>query len=274
VTTATGAVPSLTSSLTLVDEVIPWCSFRLGVPRDDGWIRCDQALSDSDFFPTWQRRLASRMRQDYGEVPQTTPAGYVMGWYAGLFGYLGGALFQTARRVASLAPHNLAFRLDPVLCRPSDVALLDAQFCCLPDDPAAGTAKTVVVPDAQALAAALRAEVAAHGASFVRAYRPSVRFGRRMLWAAVTDALDRGVWQPAAQRGDPGLGAADAALVLPSRLPPFTSASTVHRLRAGDGQLHWTRVRQSCCFYYKLPGVEHPCLTCPRLSPAQRAELL
>jgi len=274
----TAAAPALAPSLAALDAAVSWCSFRLGMPprgvaacparpgarpagETGGWIRCSDALAVPAFFPRWQEELRARMAQAYATVPPVTPAGYVMGWYAGMFGYLGGTLFHLHRRVPSLAPEHLAFRLDPVQRRPVEVALLDDAFGCLPADPAAGAAAATVLPDDSALAAALRAEVAAHGERFVAAYRASSRFGPHTLWGAVTDALDRGVWHAAHQRGDDAAGASDAALVLPRRLPPFTSGSTI---RAEGGR--WTRTRQSCCFYYKLPGVQSPCSTCPRLA--------
>jgi len=281
--------PALASSLATVDAVVPRCSFRLGLPPgealadppcagaswlrcsdvlDDGasWLSCSDVLDDGAFFVRWQAALARRMTLQHGVVPPVTPAGYVMGWYCGLFGQLGGMLFHAARRVPSLAPENLAFRLDPVHCRPAEVALLDGGFRCLPSDPAAGVAGATVLPDEPSLAAALRAEVARHGERFVATYRGASRFGRRTLWGAVTDALDRGVWHIAHRRGDDATGAADAAAVLPCRLAPYTSGSTIRAVRDGSGLVRWTRTRQSCCFYYKLPGVAGPCSTCPRLS--------
>jgi FhuF 2Fe-2S C-terminal domain len=275
----------LGSSLAEVAGLISWCSYRLGpLPEEladpsaalsGGWLRCSDALDDGGFFAAWQRSLADRMAQGYGVVPPVTPAGYVMGWYCGMFGFLGGMLFHRARRVPSLAPENLAFRVDPVSCRPAEVAVLDGAFGCLPSDPAGDVPGTTVLPDDGALAAMLRAEVAAHGERFVAAYRGAARFGSHTLWGAVTDALDRGVWHLAHLRGEDAAGAADAALVLPApALAPFTSGSTIRGLRGPSGRLHWTRTRQSCCFHYKLPGVQGPCATCPRLTVDQRLRRL
>jgi FhuF 2Fe-2S C-terminal domain len=278
VTVTVTAPPSpLGPSIAALDAAVSWCSFRLGIPPDeatgdaavgwaearvrDGWVRCSDALDDPDFFPRWRAALGARLGREHGcaRVPEQTAAGYVMGWYAGLFGYLGGTLFHLCRRVPSLAPENLAFRLHPRLCRPAEVALLGGAFACLPSDPAGAHPDAGVVTDVTALAGRLRAEVAAHGERFVPAFRRGSQLGRRMVWAAVTDALDRGVWHA----GRDAAGAADAALVLPSRLAPFTSGSTIHQVHS-QGHTLWTRHRQSCCFHYKLPGAD-PCSTCPRL---------
>lgn len=284
-TAATDAAPALASSIATVDRLIGWCSFRLGpagvspVPAHRAlaagdWVRCADALADPEFFPTWHRLLAARMAGECGRVPAVTPPGYVKSWYARLFGFLGGTLFHLTRRVPVLSPENIAFQAHPEWRKPIAVALLDGRFVCLPDDPASGAAEATVVPAERALAAVLRSRVAAHGTRFVAAFQPSARFGRHSLWGAVTDALDTGMWYAGKERGQPAAGAADAALVLPARIPPFTAGSTVRRLPGVDGGQHWTRERQSCCFHHKLPGVERPCVTCPRLSDEQRSQIL
>ncbi|HEY0639983.1 MAG TPA: (2Fe-2S)-binding protein [Pseudonocardiaceae bacterium] len=282
------ASPALAPSVETVNAAVPWCSFRLGLPlpsrmvRPDDraalagevWVSCGEVLAVPSFFTRWQAALSTRMADTYSSVPQVTPAGYVMSWYAGMFGYLGGMLFHQARRVPALAPETLAFTVGPEFHRPVAVALRSPAFTCLPSDPGAGSPHATVVPDEDALAAVLRAEVAAHGARFVAAYRQASRFGPHTLWGAVTDALDRGLWHLAHRGGDDPAGAASAALVLPRRLAPFTSGSTIRRVRGPSGAEHWTRTRQSCCFYYKLPEAEGPCVTCPRLTEALRAQLL
>lgn len=268
------AAPPLAMSLDEVRRTIPWCTFRLATAVTGPWVRCSEALADPSFFPNWQRDLGAKMAQGRAEVPPVTPAGYIMGWYTGIFGYLGGTLFHLARRVPSLAPESLALRMDPQRCRPVEVAMLDHSFSCLPGDPAAGSAEATVLPGLAPLAQRLRQEAAAHGTRFVQSYRRSSRFGIHTLWGAVTDALDRGLWHAAHVHGRDAAGAADARLVLPGQAAPFTSASTIRTVFGRDGRPHWTRTRQSCCFHYKLPDVGAACVTCPRLSEEQRCRLL
>ena len=74
--------------------------------------------------------------------------------------------------------------------------------------------------------------------------------------------------------GSPQAGAADARLVLVDGAKPLTSASRIRQVTDDHGRTHWTRRRGSCCFFYALPGVEHPCASCPRLSDAERARIL
>jgi ferric iron reductase protein FhuF len=153
------------------------------------------------------------------------------------------------------------------------MAALGDAFHCLPSDPGSGRREATVVADERALAATLRAHYIAHAAQFVRAYAPISGLGRRMLWAAATDALDNSLWWAGRQGGTAeaeGSAVADAALVLESRFEPLTSASTLRISQAGDRG--WTRRRESCCFSYLLFGEyllsgEPECEGCPRTSP-------
>ncbi|WP_367133133.1 (2Fe-2S)-binding protein [Saccharothrix sp. HUAS TT1] len=234
---------------------------RFGLPADRGdWVPCADFMGQPERFDAWRKALAEWLREQYGEAPDRTTAGYVMSWYLNVVGVLGGLLFHAARRVPSLRPADLAVKL-PAEGRPHviGVALLNDDFACLPDDPEADHPTASVVADETALAALLRARFAAHSAQFVGAFGPTVRLGRRMLWAAATDALDSAAWTAGQLCGDETAGVLDAALLLPAKLDPFTSGST---LRATD--TGWTRRRESCCFHYVLPNAE-ACATCPRV---------
>jgi hypothetical protein len=234
---------------------------RFGLPVDHGdWVVCSEYVGEPERFDVWRKQLAEWLREQYGEAPDRTTAGYVMTWYLNAVGVLGGLLFHRARRVPSLRPSDVAIRLAPE-GRPHVVglALLSDEFACLPDDPAAGHPGATVVADEAALAALLRARFAAHSAQFVGSFGSTVRLGRRMLWAAATDALDSAAWTAGQLCGDETAGVLDAALLLPAKLDPFTSASTLKATETG-----WSRRRESCCFHYVLPDAA-ACSTCPRV---------
>ncbi len=252
-----------------------WMALRFGTPPEEGetWVGCARALTDPEFFPSWQSRLGDWLRERFGESPHRTTSGYLMSWYLHAPGFLAGMLFHTARRVPHLRPRDLAFRLADSRPHVDGVALLSEGFACLPDDPAAGTARATVVADERALAALLRARFVDHAARFVAAFAPYTRLGRRTLWAAATDVLDTALWNAGRLGGDEGAGVGDASLVLaPSDTDPLTSGSTLYAVTGEDNSQHWTRRRQSCCFHYALPGVERACVTCPRVSDSERAE--
>ncbi|MTD57922.1 (2Fe-2S)-binding protein [Amycolatopsis pithecellobii] len=234
--------------------------FRADLPTGEDWLRCADLLADPARFAQWRERLAGWLREQFGEAPARTTAGYVMSWYLHVPAYAAALLWHHERRVPLLRPDELAFRLGDGRPHPAGIAVLGSDFHCLPDDPAAGRPEATVVAGERALAAALRSRYVAHAARFVRAYSAVSGLGRRMLWAAATDALENSLWWAGRQGGDEGAGVADAALVLDARYAPLTSASAL-RL---DGDQGWTRPRDSCCFSYLLPD-EAECAECPRI---------
>ena len=238
---------------------------RADVP--DGWLRCSDLLNEPARFDEWRSRLACWLRQQHGSAPTQTAASYVMSWYLYVPAYVGALLLHHERRVPSLKPEQLAFGLGPDRPHPEGMAVLSDTFYCLPTDPGSARPEATVVRDERALAAVLRAQFVGHAARFVRAYAPGTRLGRRMLWAAATDALDGALWRVGRQGGTAeaeGAGVADAALVLDVQYRPLTSASTLRMAINDDGRRVWERRRESCCFSYLLPG-EAECESCPRV---------
>ena len=229
-----------------------------------GWVGCAELLDAPAGFAKWHERLSGRLTATYGVAPPRTTASYVLTWYLHVPAYVGAMLLHHERRVPSLKPSELAFRLAEDQPYPDGMAVLGDEFHCLPTDPGSGRPDATVVRDERALAAVLRARDLAHAARFIQVYEPLTRLGRRTVWAAATDALDNSLWWAGRLGGTPeaeGAGVADAALVLDARYSPLTSAST---LRFAEGS--WTRRRESCCFSYLLPE-EPECDGCPRTCP-------
>lgn len=257
-------VAGLAASVARVASRQSRVEFRADLPRDGGWQRCSDLLAEPARFVAWRERLAGWLRAQFGEAPARTTAGYVMSWYLHVPAYTAALLWHHERRVPPLRPGELAFRLGDDRPHPAGLAVLGGDFHCLPADPAAGRPEATVVADERALAAVLRARYIAHAEKFVHAYAPAAKLGRRMLWAAATDALDNSLWWAGRQCGDEGAGVAGAALVLDARHAPLTAASAL-RL---DEERTWGRRRESCCFSYLLPG-EAECAECPRVRRAQ-----
>lgn len=270
-TTAPYSMHPLARSVAAVDRAVDWMSFRLADPQGTGWTGCAQALTDPHFFDRWREVVRRWLAEQHPDVPERSTAGYVLQWYLGVPTYLGAMLFHSARRVPELAPRQLAFQSGPGWVEA--VALRPGRFWCLPGDPAAAHPDAAVVHDETALGAVLRREVVSHAAQFLRSYGPTVRFGRRTLWAAVTDGLDTALLLAGRSFGSAEAGAADARLVLAERYEPLTAASTICLVTDDRGREHWTRRRGSCCFSYALSGME-PCATCPRTDDAERARIL
>ena len=222
-TSAQYCMHPLAGSVAAVDRAVDWMSFRLEDVPGAGWNPCEQALSDPEFFSRWRASVAGFLGERHTDVPERTTAGYVLQWYLGVPAYLGALLFHSARRVPSLQPRQLAFRFDRGWVQ--EVALRPGPFWCLPADPAAKHPDAMVAPDEAALGALLRREVVSHAARFLRVYGPLVRFGRRTLWAAVTDVLDTALLLAGRSFGSAQAGAADARLVLPEIFFKVTASS-------------------------------------------------
>lgn len=253
---------ALADSLRGVSPVTTWAEIRYGLPEHppEEWVNCGRLLAEPTRFDIWRKALAEWLELNYGDAPERTTAGYVMGWYLTVPAFMAGLLFHSARRVPSLRAEDLAFKLGPDRPHPVGIALLAGDFACLPGDQGADRPEATVVADENALAALMRARFAAHAAQFVSSFGQTTRLGRRTLWAAATDALDNAAWMAGKALDDEEGGVLDAALLLPAKLEPFTSAST---MRLGEDG--WTRKRQSCCFHYAVGGGQPVCSTCPRV---------
>lgn len=265
--------PALVASIKRVNHLLFGVKhLRFGSPAASGatrgWHRCDELLSDPRGFAAWHAELKGWLTDQYDQAPDRTAAGYIRAWYLQVPGFLAAVLFHHERRVPSLRPQDLSLEIaSDGRPHPVTIALNAEGFACLPDDPAAGTPEATVVESEHALAALLRARFAGHAARFAAVYRPPVRFGPHTIWGAATDALDISLWNAGRFGGDEGAGVADAALVLPTPIAPFTSGSTLHTRCDADGHPAWTRRKEACCFHYLIDGDKGPCGTCPRVLP-------
>ncbi|MEU9691419.1 iron-sulfur protein [Amycolatopsis japonica] len=238
-------------------------------PGEPGWVRCGDLLGEPARLVRWRERLTGWLAETYPEaasIPERTPASWILSWYLHVPALAGAMLLHHERRVPSLAPSALAFRIGADRPHPDSVAVLGDGFHCLPTDPGSAHPRAVVVPDERALATVLRGRYVAHASRFIDVYGPLTRLGRRQLWAAATDALDNALWSAGRLGGTPeaeGAGVADAALVLEARFPPLTSASKLTLTSGADGRREWTRNREGCCYNYLLPA-ESECGGCPR----------
>ena len=261
----------LASTAAAVDARHSWLMVRLGWPEEPaGWTRCGEV--DAGFVAAWEAEIAPYVQRTYARTHPVTVSGFLLDWYAGIPGIVGGACFRQARRVPRLSRSALAFHRHPEAHYPDGVALLDERFWCLPDDPEAGHPAATVLPDPAALAGVLRAQVRAHADDFLRGYRGGARLPRRHRLAAFFDGLDTGVWHG----GDPSVAAAaevlaSTAAVLPGGTAEFPEASTVHVLTDARGTAHLSRRRLGCCFYYKVTADGRACATCPRVDDTARA---
>lgn len=254
-------------------EARDWCTVAFATDPPAGSTRCSDV--DADFIRAWEAAAAADQEDHYGRTHPMAATGYVLGWYADIAASAGALCFLTDRRVPQLTASAIAFKRFEGRSYPDSVALLDPRFWCLPTDPAANHPDATVVPDEEALAAILRAEVRRHADEFLRHYSPGSRLPRRNLLGAFFDGLDSGFWLfesplPITEKEF----VACARVALPGAAAEFPEPSSYCTVTDIRGREHLTRRRVSCCYYYKLSDNAEACTTCPRTTDEERLRLL
>jgi hypothetical protein len=241
-------------------------TLRFGVPAGQtGWHGCARLLAEPARFDQWREDLAGWLTDQYGEAPEADHR----------------RLRHVLVHVRAGLPRGPAVppRAPGALAAPGRPGVSAGGAATAPGGDR-GTQSGLRLPAERpgrrhrarhggagraCACRVLRGRYVAHAARFVAAFEPTVRFGRRTLWAAATDALDSSLWFAGRYGGDEGAGVLDASLVLPEPMAPFTSASTVRPVFDGHPHPRWTRRRESCCFHYLLQNGQGLCETCPRL---------
>jgi len=248
----------LADALRAVDAGVSWTHVRVGVDDRPDWVRCADLVREPERLRGWQQRTADAYGGGADDVdPTLTAAGLVLDAYLAAVVLPAVGAFHLRRVVPDLHPAAVALRLGPPGSPVAATAVLDAE----PVEGDPGPAE-------------LRERLRAHAAAFLAAYAPLTRFGRRTCWAAVTDAVDTAFLTAGWVSGEPGRAADESAAVLGSESAdawaPGAGGSTLHQLTDRRGRRHWTRRRHGCCFLYRMPAAA-ACLTCPRVSDAERA---
>ncbi|MBA2738055.1 MAG: (2Fe-2S)-binding protein [Nocardioidaceae bacterium] len=257
---------AIAEGLARLDAGVSWTTLTTGWDDGGGWVGCSDLLDDPRRLLAWHRAVAgAHHRQD--DAGLLTGQGLVLDWYLAAVTVPAVGLFHLDRRVPELAPGRLALRLDVPGSPPAATALEPGEFGCLPRDPAASEVGARVVDDLEALVTVLRTQLNDHAAHLMDAYAQTTRIGRHGLWAAVTDAVDVAFLVAGWVGGDMARAAADAAHTLGAA--PLVGESTLHQIEDERGRSHWTRRRYSCCYLYRAPG-QTACVTCPRVSAAER----
>ncbi|MCP9943781.1 (2Fe-2S)-binding protein [Streptomyces somaliensis] len=239
------------------------------VPHGDGWVRADELAAGGpalDAFLSWDEAQALR---DYG-VPARPDVAASLGLhrYAWPACLLVTVPWFLHRRVPRIPVADVAFRRTS-----GRMAVRVREFACLPDDPAAALPGARVVPDAEALRAAVRAAVAEHIGPVLRGFGPRMRRRDRALWGMATDEVVEGLWYVAGLLGEEPRAVAELELLLPGTAKPYVGPARFRELSAPDGRSLPTRDRTSCCLFYTLRP-EDTCVTCPRTRDADRVRRL
>jgi hypothetical protein len=235
----------------------------LGVPDEPGWVTVADLATDRVLLAG----IVGRIGRGYGTDDRA---------FAGttllrdcLWRVLAAAVaaLLSERRLPDLHARNVGLRFgeDGLV---ADLAFARRRFFALPDDPEAGHPDAVVVPSDGALLAEIRAALSE---TYLPALIPAlrglrVRRGTRVLQCAAADVcaeafmfVGRGLGREAE-----GCALAERLLAGPS---PLSSPTNYYVLRYPGGS-EMTRVRNTCCLYYKVGS--GTCFTCPRTSNEER----
>ncbi|OSP39426.1 iron-sulfur protein, partial [Streptomyces sp. 13-12-16] len=137
-------------------------------------------------------------------------------------------------------------------------------FACLPGDPAAALSGARVVPDEEALRAAVREAVAQHLEPVLTGFGPRMRRRGRALWGMATDEIVESLRYVSQLLGEEERGLRELELLLPGTTKPYVGAAAFRRPTGPDGEpAPVTRDRVSCCMFYTLRPADI-CATCPR----------
>ncbi|MEV6654261.1 (2Fe-2S)-binding protein [Streptomyces sp. NPDC051219] len=271
---ARAAVPTGVSpvgdSYARLAEVFPGLQIRepaegAAAPRGAGWVGADELAAGGpalDAFLAWDN---AQVLKDYGQ--QARPdviASFGFHRYAWPACLLITVPWFLHRRVPRVPVGNVSFHRT--LGRMS--AKVEG-FACLPGDPAALLPGARIVPDEEALRAAVRKAVAEHLGPVLEGFGPRMRRGRRALWGMATDEIVEGLWYIAHLLGEEQRAMAELELLLPGTTAPYVGSTGFRTLTGPNGEVLPTRDRASCCLFYTLRP-EDTCVTCPRTCDADR----
>jgi len=267
-------VSAFSAAYTRLTEVFP--SLRITVtgrgerlPSGEGWVRAAGLAEGGaalDAFLAWDE---AQVQRDYGQ--QARPdviASFGLHRYAWPACLLVTIPWFLHRRVPRVPVEAVAYQRAA-----GRMAVRIEEFSCLPGDPAADLPGARVVPDGEALRAAVREATAEHLGPVLDGFRPRMRRGPRALWGMATDEITEGLWYVGHLLGEERRAMAEAELLLPGSVAPYVQGAGFRELSGPDGEKLPTRDRASCCMFYTLRP-EDTCVTCPRTCDAERVSRL
>ncbi|MET7358166.1 (2Fe-2S)-binding protein [Streptomyces sp. NPDC005562] len=238
-------------------------------PEGGGWVsaaRLAEGGADLDAFLAWDN---AQVLKDYGtQARPDVVASFGLHRYAWPATLLITVPWFLHRRVPRFPVADVSFQRT--LGR---MAVRTDSFACLPGDPAAALPGARVVPDEEALRAAVRASVAEHLGPLLDAFGPRMRRRSRALWSLATDEIVEGLWYVAHLFGEEERAVTELERLLPGATKPYVGTAGFRELTGPDGESLPTRDRASCCMFYTLRP-DDTCVTCPRTCDEERVARL
>lgn len=252
---------TLAATLARVAARERWLVVRASVPADEpGWHRTAALFEDQGRLRAVVEQGAQALAAEHPGSPPalrcTVAAAVLLSDWCWALAAVGAGALAADRRVPFLDPGGVWLQVEGG--RVQGVAATAAGFWCSPDDPGAHHPEARSRKD---LEAALRTEITAHLTRLHVALRsgpsPLLRRGPRALWGAAGDGVATALRLQAEQVARP-----EELLEAAERLLAAAPASWGRHGfdRAASGV---TRVRASCCLWYRLPATP-ACATCPR----------
>jgi len=234
-----------------------------GRPEGTGWVTVAELAGDRGLLED----LMERVGREYGAQNRAYAGTSVLRGYLWRVLSPAVAAFLAERRLPDLGASNVALRFGESGFA-EDVAFVSPRFAALPDDPQAAHPDAEVVPSEEAMLGRLREALAeTHLPGVIPALRElRVRRGTRVLQRAAADSCAEAFMFVGRELGreEEAVGFAEALLSGP---PPLSAPTNFHVLEH-DGGSERTRVRNTCCLYYKVG--DGACFTCPRTTDEER----
>jgi hypothetical protein len=242
-------------------------SARLGIPDEPGWVMVSELASDGDLLD----ELLGRIGRKYETNNRSITATFLLKGCLWRILTPAVAAFLFDRRMPDLSAQNVALSFGENGYA-SGLALRERRFAALPTDPAAGHPDAVVLSSEKELLGWGQKRLAEDYLPplFDALRRSRPRRGRRAMWGTAVDVICEafiyvGAWL---ERQQEALGYAESMLSGDSPL----SGPTNYYVLEHDGGSETTRVRNTCCLYYKIG--DGACFTCPRTPNEERLQRL
>ncbi len=242
-------------------------SARPGVLEEPGWTVATDLVTDDDLLDD----VIGRIGRAYGLENRAFAGTFLLRDVLWRVLSPAAAAFLAEGRLPDLRAENVAISLgeDGFIER---VAYLGSRFLALPDDPEAGHPHAVVVSVEDLPDTGVRIPVSeTYLAALIPALKGlGVRRGTRTLWRAAADVCAEAFIYVGREMDLEKEGVGLARRLLAG--PPPLSASLGYRVLEYPGGSEATRVRSTCCLYYKTG--RGTCFTCPRKTDEERIRQL
>ncbi len=264
-----GASHPFAATVEKINAFSPYFQLSVGAPPDESWLRADRLLSDPD-------RLTATIRGQHLKRSYLTLRDVAISYFDCYQWYVGAAAisaFLADERVPDVGAENVALKFDADGWV-AGIALIDAHFTCLPDDPAATHLDARVLSDRDALREYAARSIYTHVSQLAAPLRKAAGgISEQSLRLASANSQSGLVLSILQEAGQPVLAEAEAhafALAL-----PFPAKARLFEVEC-DGERKVFVNGSVCCHWYLEP--ENPdksyCNNCPKVPLSKRIERL